>query len=120
VVKPARRLDELDVPERHELRKRLKTLRYAAEFFAPLYPGEHADQVLRELRRLQNVFGYLNDVAMAQELIRLVHARADDAAELEEAARRVLDWHEARADAAWTGVRGKWRRLKKIGPFWDA
>ena len=43
-------------------------LRYATEFFAPLYPADQADMFLSRLKRLQDVFGYLNDVAMAQDL----------------------------------------------------
>ena len=48
------------------MRKALKTLRYATELFASLYPEESTRQFIKETRSLQEVFGYLNDVVAAR------------------------------------------------------
>lgn len=59
-------LRRLEPPERHRLRKSLKTLRYLAEAFAPLWPGPEHDAFLATLRPLQDDLGLLNDAAMAE------------------------------------------------------
>ena len=52
----------------HDLRKLLKTLRYLAEFFAPLWPGPAQAAFLATLRPLQDLLGQLNDAVMAAAL----------------------------------------------------
>ncbi len=46
------RLDELDLEERHDMRKALKKLRYTCEAFHTLY-GEHAPRFIKRLKKLQ-------------------------------------------------------------------
>jgi CHAD domain-containing protein len=49
-------------PERlHDLRKRCKELRYALEFFAPLFPPVAYGAVLADLKRLQDSLGEFQD-----------------------------------------------------------
>lgn len=112
------RLDALTIPERHEMRKSLKTLRYGAEFFASLFPGEAAEAFVLRLKKLQNVFGYLNDVALMERLSEIAAEQGAltpaTAAEIERL--RVL--HEARADAAWKKARKRWRALERAEKFW--
>lgn len=59
--------------QRHELRKDAKKLRYATEFFGPLYRGKKArrrhDRFLGRLAALQDKLGELNDIAAAPDLI---------------------------------------------------
>jgi CHAD domain-containing protein len=45
----------------HDLRKRCKELRYALEFFAPLYPADSYGAVLADLKRLQDCLGEFQD-----------------------------------------------------------
>ena len=45
----------------HDLRKRCKELRYALEFFAPLYPADSYGAVLGDLKRLQDCLGEFQD-----------------------------------------------------------
>jgi CHAD domain-containing protein len=45
----------------HDLRKRCKELRYALEFFAPLYPVDTYSAVLADLKRLQDCLGEFQD-----------------------------------------------------------
>jgi CHAD domain-containing protein len=56
----------------HELRKRLKRLRYLVVAFAPIYPEEPLALVVTRLRKLQNVLGRLQDHATEIELIESV------------------------------------------------
>ncbi len=59
----------LDARERHKLRIRIKKVRYAAEFFRPLYRDERSETYLRALRAMQEDLGRLNDVECARGLI---------------------------------------------------
>src|SRR6516162_6624825 len=63
----------LDAPSRHRLRIQAKKLRYAAEFFASLFPWKRAvkrrKQFLDALGRLQNGLGDLNDIAVHEKQI---------------------------------------------------
>lgn len=69
VKKAGHSLAEASDEERHELRKRAKKLRYAAEFFAPLFGGKverrRHEHFVSALETLQDALGALNDLAAA-------------------------------------------------------
>jgi triphosphatase len=113
----AKRLDQLTIEERHQMRKSLKVLRYAAEFFHPLFAAKKARRFLKELKSLQETFGYLNDVATAKKLMELPLKYAADT-DLQRAVGCVLGWHAARANDAWPTARARWRRLDAAPRFW--
>jgi CHAD domain-containing protein len=54
----------------HDLRKRCKELRYALEFFAPLYPPDAYGAVLTDLKRLQDCLGEFQDTEVQMGEIR--------------------------------------------------
>ena len=54
--------------ERHAVRIAAKKLRYAAEFFAPMYAPAAARRYAKELAALQGALGATNDAAMAARL----------------------------------------------------
>jgi len=54
-----------DATERHRLRVACKRLRYALEFFAPLFPGELLRNYHLSTSGLQEILGQLNDLAIA-------------------------------------------------------
>ena len=54
----------------HDLRKRCKELRYALEFFAPLYPADSYGAVLGDLKRLQDCLGEFQDTEVQIDEIR--------------------------------------------------
>lgn len=58
-----------DATARHSLRVAYKRLRYALEFFAPLFPGELLRHYHVAASGLQELLGRLNDLAVATELI---------------------------------------------------
>ncbi|MCM8613731.1 CHAD domain-containing protein [Accumulibacter sp.] len=79
-----------DAAARHRLRVAYKRLRYALEFFAPLFPGDLLREYHLAASGLQEMLGQLNDLAVARELIEeaLPGARGD----------RVRCWLEARSN----------------------
>ncbi len=64
----ARRFGKLDDEARHRLRKRLKRLRYVAEFVAPLFSSKRVERFLAALRRAQEALGDYNDAIVARDL----------------------------------------------------
>lgn len=53
---------------RHDLRIRLRRLRYAAEFLRGAFPGADTEPFIRSLKRLQDALGELNDLEVARRL----------------------------------------------------
>ncbi|MGK6310062.1 CHAD domain-containing protein [Variovorax sp. DT-64] len=65
VVRDGRRFDTLEPEAQHRVRKRLKRLRYLAEFVAPIFGKNRAARYLKELRPAQDALGEHNDAAVA-------------------------------------------------------
>jgi len=61
---------ELNTRERHELRIRVKKLRYGSEYFATLFAHSRGAQRRygRALEELQDTLGRLNDIAVQQRI----------------------------------------------------
>jgi len=112
-----RSIDGLEGEEQHRMRKLLKKLRYTAEFLATLFPKARTKQFIGRLKKLQDVFGYVNDVRMAGELLAIAKAHRSEPGALI-AAGQVLGHHEAEAAEVWQRAPKAWRQLKARGPFW--
>jgi inorganic triphosphatase YgiF len=56
-----------DAAARHRLRVTLKRLRYAIEFFAPLFPGQRMQRYHLAATRLQDLLGQMNDLVVAMQ-----------------------------------------------------
>lgn len=65
-----RRFTGLTPEERHSVRKRLKRLRYLAEFVAPLFGDKKSERYLEALRPAQDALGHYNDEVVAQAMLR--------------------------------------------------
>ena len=93
-----RDLSALSVSDLHEFRKRMKSLRYMAEFFAPLW--HHADwpNLRQDLQALQDALGALNDQANAR--------------------RRGVAVPEAKAARAMKEAQRLWARLADAPAWW--
>lgn len=100
----------------HELRLETKRLRYAAELFAPLWPGKPARRFLKRLSRLQEALGLGNDAVTARS--RVAGLRGPGGAE-----GWAIGLAEGWALAAGHGTRKAslkaWRGFTKRQPFWD-
>ena len=100
----------------HALRIAGKRLRYALEFFAPLTAGRKSngkDAGLRQLIRLQNTLGQLNDLAQAGALLAEC---AGDEPPLREAVTLIGGWHGPRYAARRATLPATLRRLTHMRP----
>lgn len=57
----------LDIPARHELRKRGKRLRYSLAFAESLLPAARLRGYRKLLSRVQDILGEINDLAVAKD-----------------------------------------------------
>jgi CHAD domain-containing protein len=119
VAKRAKGIAGLTVAQRHELRKRLKRLRYTVEFLAPLYEKERSAPFLKRLKTLQDVFGELNDRALAEAVLTGPEAPAAGDPAAQRATGRILGAHEQAAKHAWDSAKADWAALKAEGRFWE-
>jgi triphosphatase len=117
-LRKGKHLAGLEGEQRHKMRKTLKTLRYTAEFFGSLYDPSDVQPFVKQLKRLQDLFGYINDVETAVELESICDRYARDSREGQRAAGYVLGWHTARADVWWGRAEKRWRDLQATGRFW--
>ncbi len=111
---------ELDTAGRHELRLAAKRMRYAVEFFAPLYPGHRREPWSRRLRRLQDLLGEDNDLAAARQLLVRVVAAAPkrERTALARAAGFVLGWHRHRLRTLPRRLEKELDRLGSLRRYW--
>ncbi len=120
--KRGRHFAQLDPPSRHRLRIALKKLRYAAEFFAPLYPKKTVKHWLAPLKELQDQLGHLNDVAQVRGVIEtfLTESAAGAAmqAELSAAAGLLQGFHQTRSEAVARTTHQQWKAFRATPVFW--
>lgn len=117
VEQRARDLADLDPEARHNLRIRAKRLRYAAEFFADLFPvRRRRARYLKALERLQDRLGALNDLAVARD--RIPGKAALDDAEVAFAAGRVIGRRERDEAALLASAVKACGRFHDARPFW--
>jgi CHAD domain-containing protein len=109
-------LKGLDAEQRHEMRKALKNLRYQTEFFAPLFERRDARRFIEQLKTLQDVFGYINDVRMAPRLID-VQKQRDASIDAARAAAYTIGRHEAEAAHVWREAPKAWKDLERSPRF---
>jgi len=114
------RIAELKIEERHDMRKALKRFRYQFEAFAQLFPEQNPKRLQKKLKPLQESFGYLNDVAMAEQLRHMNYDESQDAAILAGASEFVLGWHAARAEQSWQNARTLWTSIDRAKRKWNA
>lgn len=109
----------LTIDARHDLRKSLKKLRYAAEFFGPLWPEKKVRPFLKSLKRLQEMFGALNDFSMVEALFRDPTGPAGSQIDAARAAGYLTGVYAERSQAAWVDARASWKRFREADPFWQ-
>ena len=95
----ARQAQNLDIESLHALRVGAKRVRYAIEFFAPLYRAKGVKAAHEPLAALQDTLGMLTDLASAGTL--LMRGAGNDAA-LRAAVALVGEWHRPRHEALHT------------------
>ena len=111
VGKDGRRFQQLEVASQHRVRKRLKRLRYLAEFTAPLFAAGRSRDFIGALKPVQDALGLYNDELMAFEAYRRL-------AEREPAAWFGVGWLAARQAANAADCQRELGRFAKVKPFW--
>jgi CHAD domain-containing protein len=114
VKKRSKRVKKTYDDRTHELRIALKKLRYASEFFAPLYQKKKVVPYIRELKRLLGYFGEANDVHGINDTL----ARLGTAPELRFAAGAIAGWHQSREKDLTKRAMDGWKTFRKHKPFW--
>ena len=118
--KRARHIHRISAAERHRARVAAKKLRYAAEFFAPLFSGKRADAYIAALSRLQSILGHLNDLEIAGKLLDHVAPEQDAAPGAAYATGVVRGWLAASVAPELKRLRETRRTFSKCEPFWSA
>ena len=98
----------------HKLRIALKKLRYAAEFFAPLYPKKSTGKYIRTLKILLDELGAANDAHGVSNVLALLGERA----ELGFAKGAIAGWFAARDKRLARRAMKSWRAFRRLKPFW--
>jgi inorganic triphosphatase YgiF len=99
--------------ERHAARLAAKKLRYATEFFAPLFPKKRTRSYRKALAALQDELGAWNDAAVAARLA------GELAGPQSPAAAAFGGWAAARGAARSEALATVWARFTKTRPFWS-
>lgn len=125
-IKAGRNLAELDMPARHELRIRIKKLRYTVDFMHGFYDTQRKKRFLKFLSALQDDFGHLNDVATAEDLLAML--RAAPTGKSQQAVKRSQDMAAAAGSVMGWHMRGlldgeerflrNWDDFTACKPFW--
>ena len=105
-------LEHLDHPALHDFRLKAKRLRYAAEFFASLFPEKPTARFLRRLSGLQEHLGTFNDTAVAGALLRELNGKPGFPGGL------VLGFAAARAAGIRPRIEEAWEKLRRQEGFW--
>jgi CHAD domain-containing protein len=116
--KRGKRLGELDTAGRHRLRIAAKKLRYAAEFFAALFPKKRVRPYVQSLAAMQEVLGGLNDAATLLRLLpeACAGARAPDP----RVAGMIQGWSAASTHLQLDALCRAWDHWQRQKPFWKS
>ena len=113
-----RELHTLAPDERHAARIAAKKLRYTAEFFASLYPEQASRPFLRQLAKLQDILGTLNDINVTRSVFeQLVGAHPSYA--LAEAISVIDGWNACQGAHQLQLLQGAWDKVAETKPFWN-
>ena len=118
VAKRGKHFDSLAPPALHRLRIATKKLRYAAEFFAPLYDGDKARDYRAALIRSQDALGAYNDAVTVTRLAARA-SRGLKGAAANEARGIMLGWSAGIQDAGTRHLKRIWKEFRAASPFWD-
>ncbi|HKE38511.1 MAG TPA: CHAD domain-containing protein [Casimicrobiaceae bacterium] len=119
LTKRARGLRHAAPLERHRARIAAKKLRYAAEFFAPLYSKSRTSDYIDALSELQARLGTLNDLATAGRLVGELANDKKHGRTIAEAEGIVRGWIAASTLFELKRAAKARRALAKLKPFWN-
>ena len=111
VTRRARRFDELPFEAQHRTRKRLKRLRYLAEFAAPAFVRDDVRRWLRHVSQAQDALGRHIDRVLADRHFAELAARRPDAW-------FAVGWLRAQSERSGREAREALLRLREADGFW--
>ncbi len=109
--KGARRFDRMDGTQRHQLRKRLKRLRYASEFIAALFPQDGRESFARRLAKALQELGDHHDLLVAIERYR-------EAAQTRPDALFAMGWLTARLQTSEQRCERALKKFSRVAAPW--
>jgi inorganic triphosphatase YgiF len=112
-----KRLASLSEPELHALRIVVKKHRYAAEFFAGVYPQKEAKRYIQALSGIQDMLGIMNDAANVRRLLDEVSLE-NDGEGLHEARGIILGWSASLAPRDKGQLMDAWVNFTEKKSFW--
>ena len=124
LIKRGRALADLSIADRHRLRIAGKKLRYAAGFFASLYPARAHKRFSKAAADLQDALGALTDIAAGRTLVeRVTLVRGDPlntGADVPPAfaAGRLVGHREADEVGAMKAALKAFKRFEAVDRFW--
>jgi triphosphatase len=120
--KRGRQLKSVEQRDCHRLRIALKKLRYAGEFYAPLYKEKKVKRYIKAIKELQDLLGAFNDAGQVRATLSRLTDDNDIAppaqADLHFASGVINGWHCARAARLGKSVMKRWDAFKHAEPFW--
>jgi triphosphatase len=117
-LKRGRHFRHLRPEARHKLRLTLKKLRYATEFFLPLYASRASTgKYLKQLSRLQDVLGEANDIRTSRTLLSNIQERAESP-DLHRAIGAVVGWQGHLEMTSAVRMNNRWGKFKRTAQFW--
>jgi CHAD domain-containing protein len=118
VLKEGAHFARLQPQARHDLRVTLKKLRYAAEFFLPVFAkNPSAKRWVARLAKLQDALGHAQDSTVTRSLLG-VAGQAELTPDLHRAAGAAIGWLARDQLAAAKSLRKRWRDFKATPCFW--
>jgi len=115
LIQKADDIENMPAESLHAMRLDGKRMRYAAEFFAPLFEGRSSRRFVRHLIALQDALGRFNDGAAAGLLLAELTGSTPDHAY---AVGVVRGFVAARSDGARQDIFRSWRKLAHDRKFW--
>ncbi|HEU0222184.1 MAG TPA: CHAD domain-containing protein [Paracoccaceae bacterium] len=109
---------DMSVEDRHVLRKEIKKLRYAVEFFLPLWKPKKSAAFVKALKRLQETFGDFNDAAMAEAFLTGPDRSAAEHPDAQRAAGFVLGSLAQKVRCELPEFAARWKAFRATRPFW--
>lgn len=106
------RFARLDEVQQHRVRKRLKRLRYLAEFAAPLFHSRKTQAFADSLKPLQDALGLYNDELMALHAYRALAPQDPNAW-------FAVGWLSARREPHALACQRAVQAFSRTRPFWD-
>lgn len=108
LLKRGKKLHGASANTRHRVRIAAKKMRYATEFFQSLYPAKRVKPYLQALSTLQDELGWLNDLAVADRLLKELQ---DGQAHLEGGAGFIRGYLASRAKSDDKKIRKLWKKF---------